>query len=41
MCAAMPPLEAKRVLFQMAAMRNKERPMQRCELLFMDVKRPT
>ena len=37
--AAMPPLEAKRMLFLMAVRRNRERPKKKYKLLFIDVKK--
>ena len=35
--AAMPPLEAKRMLFQMAVRKNREYPREKYKLLFLDV----
>jgi hypothetical protein len=37
--AAMPPLEAKRMLLQMAVRRNREQPSLRYKLMFIDVKK--
>ena len=37
--AAMPPLEAKRMLFQMAVRKNWEHPERKYKLLFLDVKK--
>ena len=38
--AAMPPLEAKRILFRMAVRRCREKPCERNKIMLIDVKKP-